>query len=143
MIKLSIYGACGLLVLVAALCSSSCGAQAADIQALGVVQERSSQQISLALARLAENQISPQDAKLVVDNAIKVNQVAVAATITKLQEDVLSWWQVALTAIGSAIPVVGAGMALLNQRRNSTSEDRVTMSIEKILAARGLTSDKA
>jgi hypothetical protein len=133
---------CGVIVSACAVSAYACCAQGSDIRTLGITQERSNQQIALALDKLAENQISPQEAKTVVDTAIKANQVAVTATLTKMQEDVLAWWQVALTAIASAIPVVGAGMALLNQRRNATSESRLAASIEKILAERGLPSSK-
>jgi polyhydroxyalkanoate synthesis regulator phasin len=122
---------------------TSCGVQASDIQAFAASQERSNEKVAIALTKLNEGVISPQEAKLVVDSAIKDSQKATAATLTKMQDDILAWWQVASIVISGTIPIVGAGLALLNRSRNASSEARVAVALDKLLADRGLTPPKS
>lgn len=112
---------------------TACGVQADDLKAFAATQEASNQQIAAAIGALGKNVITPDEAKLVVNNAIATNQKALDAQLNKMQKNILSWWEVICTAAAIALPSVAAGIKLLDFKRNKTSEERVTAVLEKHL----------
>lgn len=112
----------------------ACGVRSSDLKAFAATQEASNTQIALAINALGKNVISPQEAELVVNSAIATNQKALTVTLSRMQEDILSWWQVVCMAAAAAFPVVAGGLTLLNKQRNKTSEVRVSAVLEKQLS---------
>ncbi len=112
----------------------SCGVTGPDLEAFSKTQEASNTRISAALVKLGDGVISPAEAKAVVDDAVKTNAAATTATIKKLEDRILSWWDVAVTVALGSLTVTGTALGVLSRWRNSTRETQIEEAIDRRLA---------
>ena len=109
----------------------ACGATGPELEAFAKVQENSNRQIAEALAHVAASSKTPETAKaaaearLVVDSAIRANALQTQATLSSLQERILSWWEVAATVAGGLLGLGVPALALQGRYRNKTRETKV------------------
>lgn len=118
--------------------ASSC-ATSNDFREFAATQEKADLAIAQGFRDLSKGIITPAQAEEIVTKTVAKKNAETEQKIEKLEDRVLAWWQVICAGVGSAIPVVYAGMKLLDRRRNNTSYDRVANTVEDILKSKGLT----
>ena len=151
-----VYIACAIVVALAlwlamSLGASACIATSADVQDLAHEQQAVAVAVQDAVSKSVAGAITPAQLGTAVSTVMAQSEARTEVKMTKLQESMITWTQVASVIFGAVITAVGGSTVIVNRIRNRTSEERVTAvaaplvaaEVERILAekmkARGLT----
>ena len=116
---------------------SAC-ATSGDFKEFTEVQRKGNEAIAQGFRDLRDGVITTEQAEQLVTATVAKREAETDKKIEKIEDRVLAWWQVICAGAASAIPVVYAGMKILDRHRNSTREATVEEIVERKLQSKGI-----